>query len=86
MEILELKDFSEGDIFSEDHFDRKVLEFDWERFRDKAVRVSNCGLTQVPGWVYMQIGIELAWRARKVFFGDPHNPRRVFRREAEVGS
>lgn len=86
MEVLELKQFSDNGVFVEEVFDRKVEAFDWFRFRDMSVRVSSCGLTQVPGWVYLQIGIELAGQARKVFFGDVHNPKRVFRRKSTLGS
>jgi hypothetical protein len=83
MEILELRDFAVEGIFTEADFDRKIGEFDWSRFADKSVRVSNCGLTQVPGWVYLQVGIQLAGRARKVFFGDVHSPKRIYKRETE---
>jgi hypothetical protein len=80
MEVLELQEFSQEGIFLEDDFDRLVAEFDWDSLRDKAVRVSNCSLTNVPGWVYLKIGFELAGRARKVFFGDHKNPKRIFKR------
>lgn len=81
MQILELKDFAEDGIFAEDEFDRKVATHDWEQYRDQAVRISSCALSQIPGWVFLQIGVELAGRARKIFFGDPHNPKKVFNRE-----
>lgn len=78
MEILELGELSEEGLFPEEEFDRKVKRLDWSRFQNKSVRVSNCGLTQVPGWVYLKVGIELALRARKVFFGDVHNPKKLY--------
>jgi hypothetical protein len=86
MEILELKDFAQDGAFFEDFFDARFTAFDWQRFDDKAVRVSNCGLTDVPGWVYLSVGIELSQRARKIFFGDNHNPRKLFTRMAETNS
>jgi hypothetical protein len=86
MEILELKDFAQDGAFFEDLFDARFAAFDWQRFDDKAVRVSNCGLTDVPGWVYLSVGIELSQRARKIFFGDNHNPRKLFTRMAETNS
>ncbi len=84
MEILELKDFSENGAIFEDSFDRKFRAYDWERFNGKAVRVSNCGLHNVPGWVYIMVGIELAPRARKVFYGDAGQPKRLFKRDDET--
>lgn len=84
MEVLELKDFAEDGIFAEEVFDRKVAEHDWERYRDQAVRVSGCSLSHVPGWVFLQIGVELAGRARKILYGDRHNPKRVFNRETKM--
>ena len=81
MEILEISEFSEEGVFFEESFDRRVAAFDWSRFNDKPVRVSNCGLTDVPGWVYLQIGIQLSGRAKKIFFGDPKNPKKLYSRE-----
>lgn len=86
MEILELKDFAFDGAFFEDDFDARFGGYDWQRFDGKAVRVSNCGLTDVPGWVYLSIGIELSQRARKIFFGDNHNPRKLFARKTGTDS
>ena len=86
MELLELKDFARDGVFFEDHFDEVFSSYDWDRFNDKAVRVSNCGMHNVPGWVYLQIGIELAKRARKVFFGDSNKPKRIFKRSEVTGT
>ena len=80
MEILELKDFSEDGAFFEDLFDQKFAQFDWGRYDDKAVRISNCGLTDVPGWVYLFVGIELSKHARKIFFGDRHDPKKIYKK------
>ena len=77
MEVLELKDFALAGAFFEDLFDERIRSYDWGRFDGKAVRISNCGLTDVPGWVYLTVGIELSRRSRKIFFGDKHNPRKV---------
>ncbi len=82
MVVLELSDFSEDGIFAEEAFDSKFAEHDWTQYRDQAVRISGCGLTQVPGWVFLQIGIALAAQARKVLFGDRHTPKRVFSRKS----
>ncbi len=84
MEVLELKDFAVDGAFFEDEFDVRFRSYNWQRFDDEAVRVSNCGLTDVPGWVYLAIGIELSRRARKIFFGDVHNPRKLFSREKDT--
>ena len=78
MEILELKDFANKGAFFEDDFDARFAAYDWRRFDNKAVRISNCGLTDVPGWVYLSVGIELSQRARKIYFGDNHDPRKLF--------
>jgi hypothetical protein len=78
MEVLELNDFALDGAFFEDLFDERFNSYNWGRFDGKAVRVSNCGLTDVPGWVYLAVGIELSRRSRKIFFGDKHNPRKVF--------
>jgi hypothetical protein len=86
MEILELKDFANKGVFFEQDFDSRFGAYDWQRFDDQAVRVSNCGLTDVPGWVYLSIGIELSKRARKIFFGDNHNPRKLFARKTGTDS
>jgi len=86
MEILELKDFAQDGVFFEDYFDTQFQTYDWQRFDDKAVRVSNCGLNVVPGWVYLTVGIELSRRARKIFFGDNHNPRKLFVRKTDTDS
>jgi hypothetical protein len=86
MEILELKDFAIDGAFFEDDFDTRFATYNWQRFDDQAVRVSNCGLTDVPGWVYLTVGIELSQRARKIFFGDNHNPRKLFVRDADANS
>lgn len=83
MELLELKDFSEGGAFFEDDFDKKFKLFDWKRFDDKAVRISACGLPHIPAWVYLLIGIELSKHARKIFFGDSAQPKRIFKRETD---
>ncbi len=85
MEVLELKDLAEDGVFFEDAFERKCRDYDWSRFDDKAVRVSNCGLHNVPGWAYMMIGIELAGRARKIFYGDTKEPKRLFKRDDPTG-
>ena len=81
MEILEISDFAEEGVFFEESFDRRVSSYKWDRFDDKPVRISNCGLTDVPGWVYLQIGIQLSGRAKKIFFGDPKNPKKLYSRE-----
>jgi hypothetical protein len=86
MEILELKDFAQEGAFFEESFDAQFANYDWRRFDDKAVRISNCGLTDVTGWVYLSIGIELSQRARKIFFGDNHNPRKLFTRKFDTNS
>jgi hypothetical protein len=86
MIILELRDFAADGVFFEDVFDERFRQCNWSRFDGQAVRVSNCGLTEVPGWVYLAVGIELAGRARKIFFGDVHNPRKLFSRESTVTS
>ncbi|MCX6833190.1 MAG: DUF2480 family protein [candidate division Zixibacteria bacterium] len=86
MEILELKDFANQGAFFEDDFDARFAACDWQRFDVQAVRISNCGLTDVPGWVYLSVGIELSQRARKIFFGDNHNPRKLFVRKADANS
>lgn len=83
MEILELKDFAAEGVFFEDAFDHRVASYDWQRFDGRSVRVSNCGLKEVPAWVYLTIGIELSGRARKIFFGDPHKPRKLFPRTSD---
>lgn len=80
MVVLELKDLSEDGVFFEDSFEQKFRAYDWSRFDNQAVRVSNCGLDIVPGWVYLTVGIELAKRARKIFFGDAYEPKRIFKR------
>jgi hypothetical protein len=84
MEILELKDFAQDGVFFETFFDTQFAAYNWRRFDDQAVRVSNCGLNDVPGWVYLSVGIELSHRARKIFFGDNHNPRKLFTRETDT--
>ena len=81
MELLELKDFSEDGVFFEDDFDKRFKAFDWKQFNDKSVRISACGLEQIPAWVYLLIGIELSRHARKIFFGDSNQPKRIFKRE-----
>ena len=81
MEILELSDFSDNGAFFEDLFDEKFRNYNWDRFNGKPARISNCGLTNVPGWAYLLVGIELAKRAQKISFGDSKNPKRIFRRE-----
>jgi len=86
MEILELKDFANKGAFFEDDFDVRFAAYDWQRFNNKVVRVSNCGLTDVPGWVYLSVGIELSQRACKIFFGDNHNPRTLSTRKADTNS
>jgi hypothetical protein len=86
METLELRDFANKGAFFEDDFDARFAAFNWQKFDDKAVRVSSCGLTEVPGWVYLSIGIELSQRARKIFFGDNHNARKLFARKTDANS
>ena len=83
MELLELRDFSDKGAFFEDDFDKKFAAYDWNRFNKKAVRISNCGLTNVPGWAYLIIGIELSKRAKRIYFGDNYDPKKIFRRENE---
>lgn len=80
MQILELRDLSDAGAFFEDSFETRWRGYDWSRFDDQSVRVSNCGLSAVPGWVYLRVGIELAQRARRVFFGDQKHPMRVYKR------
>jgi hypothetical protein len=86
MEILELKDFANEGVFFEADFDARFAAYGWQRLDGKAVRVSNCGLTDVPGWVYLSVGIELSQRARKIFFGDNHNPRKLFVRGVQTNT
>ncbi len=83
MEVLELTDFAENGVIFEAAFDQKFREYNWERFNGKAVRISNCGLQIVPGWVYITVGIELAGRARKIFYGDAKEPKRLYRRDGD---
>jgi hypothetical protein len=86
VEILELRDFALEGAFFEDTFDERFRAYNWSRFDNQPVRVSSCGLTDVPGWVYLSIGIELAGRARKIFFGDKHHPRKLFSRMTDTDS
>ena len=81
MELLELKDFSDGGAFFEDDFDKKFKAFDWTKFNDKSVRISPCGLELIPAWVHLLIGIKLSRHARKIFFGDSGQPKRIFKRD-----
>ncbi len=81
MELIELKDFSNEGVFFEDDFDLKFRAYDWKRLDDKAVRISACGLEQIPAWVYLLVGIELSKHARKIFFGDSSQPKRIFKRD-----
>lgn len=81
MEVLELKDLSEEGVFFEDDFEQRFHAFNWGQFNDKAVRISACGLDNIPAWVYLLVGIELAKHARKIFFGDSKQPKRIFKRE-----
>lgn len=76
-----MKDFSDDGVFFEDDFDKRFQAFDWKQFDDKAVRISACGLEQIPAWVHLLIGIELSRHARKIFFGDSSQPKRIFKRD-----
>jgi hypothetical protein len=85
MEVLDLNELSDEGAFFEDAFEQKLSSFNWERYADKTVRITSCGLINVPGWVYLQVGIELSKRASKIFYGDAKNPKRIYRREVPKG-
>lgn len=67
--VLSISEFMEDEILKEKPFREKLLQTQWEKFRDKYVCVWNDTDIVIPLWAYMLIGQYLSDIATDVFFG-----------------
>ena len=78
-EVVEPDQFTEGGIFRQDDFVRKIDEHDWTLFKGKKVLVRGCGSMIIPPWAYMLITSRLAPYAKSIRYGNEHDHIVVFR-------
>ncbi len=78
-EVVEPDQFTEGGMFRQDVFIRKIDAFDWSKFSGKKVLVRGCGSMIIPPWAYMLITARLQSYAKSIRYGNEHDHIVVFR-------
>ena len=80
MIVVDIKDFTNGEILIEKDFQLKVEEHAWSSYADKKVLVRGCSDIIIPPWAYMVIAGKLAGHADKIRFGNEHSNIVVYRK------
>jgi len=79
-EILDPRDFLNGEPFSEKGFLERASAHDWGSHRDRQVLVRGCDSIIIPPWAYMLMAARLAPYAKTIRFGNEHENILVNRR------
>ena len=81
METILLDDFVDGGIIREKSFRQKVVEMDFEQYRNQKVIIKGCADIVVPTWAYLILTARLAQVAEKLYYGEPRYAVKIFNRK-----
>jgi len=72
-EVIEPSQFTDGDMFRQDVFVRKIDAENWSRYTGKKVLVRGCESMIIPPWAYMLITARVQPYAKSIRYGNEHD-------------